>query len=175
MVARTPPEAIAQFASALRQTLACVTRVVPNVRGGYWPSAQPHELLLGPGAPVALRGTSRLRLTVRLRYRIVERPSRAGWVVEVAAYEYRLSDRDDREIMAYHWHPEGSSHVRTPHLHLGPGADVGLRALTTAHLPTGPIHLADVIDLAIESLGALPLRNDWRQVLDAARRAAGVP
>jgi len=94
----------------------------------------------------------------------IERP-RGLWEARTAAYEYRLSDGDDREILAYHWHPDGVSHVQSPHLHLGPGAEVGRVALTTAHLPTGWIGLDEVIRLAIEGLGTEPARRDWDRVL----------
>ena len=105
-----------------------------------------------------------------MRYLIVEATAGPGrWSVKTAAYEYRLSDRDDREILAYHWHPAGSSHVRVPHRHLGPGAEIGLQPLATAHLPTGTVSLAEVIGFAIDGLGARPLRGDWRRVLDEAQ------
>ena len=52
-----------------------------------------------------------------------------------------------------------------PHLHLGPAADIGRAALTTAHLPTGPVGLHQVLRLAIESFEVAPIRQDWDQVL----------
>jgi hypothetical protein len=87
------------------------------------------------------------------------------WDAQTAAYEYRLSDPDDRELLAYHWHPEGQSHVETPHLHLGPAAEVGRRPLLTAHLPTGLVRVDSVIRLAVESFAVAPIRPDWDRVL----------
>ena len=58
--------------------------------------------------------------------------------------------------MAYHRHPEGQSHVRTPHLHLGPGAEIGRTALLTAHLPTGAVAIQEAFKLAIETFQAEP-------------------
>jgi hypothetical protein len=40
-------------------------------------------------------------------------------------------------------------------------------ALGELHLPTGAIRLEDIVALAIEELGAEPLREDWRVVLGA--------
>lgn len=37
-----------------------------------------------------------------------------------------------------------------------------------AHLPTGPVPLADVLRLAVESFQVEPLRRDWERVLTAA-------
>jgi hypothetical protein len=94
-------------------------------------------------------------------------PSRTASEAE-DTYEYRLSDGDDREILAYHWHPDGASQVRTPHLHLGPAAEVGRRALTTAHLPTGRVGLGAMVRLAIEDFAVAPIRRDWNSVLSIA-------
>ena len=38
------------------------------------------------------------------------------WTVKVIAYAYTLLDADKREVLNYHWHPIGSSHVTTSHL-----------------------------------------------------------
>jgi hypothetical protein len=132
------------------------------------------DVVVGGGEPVRLRGPERIQLRVRLRVRVTQaNPPRGLWDATTAAYEYRLSDLDDREIVAYHWHPEGQSHVQTPHLHLGPGAEIGRRALLMAHLPTGPVHLAAVLRLAIKGFAAEPARRDWDRVLDAASPAGG--
>ena len=82
---------------------------------------------------------------------------------------YALYDVDGREVVAYHWHPEGRSGVTTPHLHLGTGASVGRRDLAGAHLPTGRILLEDVLRLGVAELGVRPLRRDWREILERAR------
>jgi len=119
---------------------------------------------------VRLRGPQRIRLRVRLRLQLVQAEELRGhWQAEAAAYEYRLSDHDDREILAYHWHPDGQSETRTPHLHLGAAAEIGHAALLTAHLPTGHVAAQDVLRLTIESFDAEPLRRDWLRVFEAAR------
>ncbi len=106
---------------------------------------------------------------MRLRLRVEQAdPPRGLWDARIAAYEYRLSDLDDREIVGYHWHPDGASHVQAPHLHLGPAAEIGLTTLTTAHLPTGQVALGGVLRLAIDSLAVPSLRRDWDRMLDAA-------
>jgi hypothetical protein len=101
-----------------------------------------------------------------MRVRLTQaEPPRGLWDAQTAAYELRLSDGDDREILAYHWHPDGQSHVQAPHLHLGPGAEIGRAALQSAHLPTGAVPVQDVLRLMIESFGAEPARRDWDSVL----------
>ncbi|MGE3913444.1 MAG: hypothetical protein AB7K36_29095, partial [Chloroflexota bacterium] len=115
---------------------------------------------------VRLQGPERIHLRVRLRLQLTQvEESRGYWDADLAAYEYRLSDPDDREILAYHWHPDGQSHVQTPHLHLGVAAAVGRVALLTAHLPTGQVSARDVVRLAVESFAVQPQRRDWAAIL----------
>ena len=129
---------------------------------------------LRSGEPVRLRGPERIRLRVRFRIRVTQAdPPRGLWDAQTAAYEYRLSDESAREILAYHWHPEGPSQVQTPHLHLGPAAEVGRAALLAAHLPTGPVAIQEVLRLAVESFGVEILRRDWDQVLRATQPTIG--
>jgi hypothetical protein len=162
----TPAEAVERFHRPLRRALSCVTRAVVDVKGGYYLSPEPHELVLGGGDPVRLRGPERIGLSVKMRYRVVEAPGRRSrYEVEIVAYQYSLTARDGKELVAYHWHPEGESHVTTPHVHLGPGAAIGHRGIAGAHLPTDHVALVEVIRLALEQPGVEPLRNDWRDVL----------
>ncbi len=72
-----------------------------------------------------------------------------------------LDNADGREIVAYHWHPDGRGHVRLPHLHLGAGAMVGRGERVKAHLLTGVVTPAVALLLAIESFGVPPRRADW--------------
>jgi hypothetical protein len=129
-----------------------------------------------PGGSVPLRSAYGLRLRVRLRTRVG--PAEVGdgpWRVRIVAYQYALLDREGREYLAYYWRPEGSSQVTEPHLHLGPAARFGAREIAAAHLPAGPVSLAAVVRLAVEELGARPLRADWSTVLDRAARSSAIP
>lgn len=97
---------------------------------------------------------------------------RASWTVGSLAYSYELLERDERRVIAYHWHPE------TPpafdHLHFGRQFahaslpdDIRARAtaLVRAHLPTQRISLQSVIRLAILELRVEPIRDDWQSIL----------
>lgn len=166
MAERTDTEALKRHLQPLSRVVSCVTDRILSVPEFRRRRTDLVDVLLDEGRPVRLRGPERIHRRVRMRVRLLQaEPPRGLWEANTAAYEYRLSDRDDREIVAYHWHPEGQSQVRAPHLHLGPGAEVGRAALLTAHLPTGRVPVRDVLRLAIESLGAEPVRRDWEQVL----------
>ena len=168
MAERTAPEAIEAYLAPRRRMVSVVTPVVlRQARRSQLPDDLV-DVILGNGEPVRLRGRERINLGVRMRVRLNQLgPPRGPWEAETAAYEYRMSDEDDREILVYHWHPDGQSHVTTPHLHLGPGTEVGRAALLTAHLPTGLVPIHAVLRLAIESLGTEPARRDWDPVLHA--------
>ena len=113
----------------------------------------------GVDRPAPLRGSARISLQVRLRYRLDQTDD--GWGVQIAAYQYALLDQREQEIVAYHWHPDGQSHVVTPHLHLGAGAMIGREELLAAHLPTGLIPLSFVVRVAVEAFRAEPSRRRW--------------
>jgi hypothetical protein len=61
----------------------------------------------------------------------------------------------------------GHSRVTEPHLHVQGEREIAGQPLGKLHLPTGEIRLEDIVALAIEELGAEPLREDWRAVLAA--------
>ncbi|MFN8637675.1 MAG: hypothetical protein U0893_27805 [Chloroflexota bacterium] len=106
---------------------------------------------------------------MRIRARLVPLDDREShWRAVITAYQYALLDREGREYLAYHWHPDGQSHMLEPHLHLGVAAQVGVPEIAAAHLPTGPIALAAVARLTLTDLGARPLRADWHGVLASA-------
>jgi hypothetical protein len=86
------------------------------------------------------------------------------------SYMYTLEDEDGHEIIGYHWHPEGESDFRRPHLHLGYGAEIGRVELedTKAHIPTGRVALEDFIELLIRAFRIEERRDDWGQILQAS-------
>jgi hypothetical protein len=54
---------------------------------------------------------------VRHFYRVVERPDSSGlWIVRTTGYDYALRQQDEREVIAFHWHPNTRSTTATPHL-----------------------------------------------------------
>jgi hypothetical protein len=95
------------------------------------------------------RGES-LSLKVLLDYMVVQDmtgPGSRAFRVEMLTYSYRLIDREENEVFAYHWHPDGLSPNREPHLHVssrpllyvgGRGRDAQHElAIDKAHFPTG--------------------------------------
>jgi hypothetical protein len=114
------------------------------------------------GRPILLQASAPLKLDVRLRctYEVVAAGGRQ-WELVVAGYVFTLRSTDDRELLAYHWHPE-PGFVSFPHLHVSGESSVSRRM----HLPTGgPVGLNELLRFLIEEYGVVPLRPDWRDVL----------
>lgn len=170
MPSRTPAQAVAEFVELLQQALSCVTNAVLDVRGGYFPSDEPHAATLNGGIAVRLHSDAQLGLLVTLYYRIVEDSGhQQPWVVRTAAYYFALTDADDNELVAYPWHPAARSAVTWLHLHLGTFSQPA--GLERVHLPTGRVALEQILRLAISELGVQPRRKDWATVLDRTQAA----
>lgn len=96
----------------------------------------------------------------------------------IASYAYALNDRSERELLAYHWHPDSkSSPIQTPHLHLSaslvvpnPGREATALPLDKLHLPTGLVSLTAIVRMLIDEFGVQPLTPRWRERLTEAER-----
>lgn len=170
MSGRSPREAVETSIHRLQTALSCVTKdVLRPSTGGYEDRSKVHSLLLKDGNPAPLRAVppaQRMRLGIKIQYRIVESEGPFPWRVRTAAYKYTIETDDGREVLAYHWHPASNSPVTFPHAHLG---SIVLKRDGVIdhkdHLPTGRVPLQQVVRLAIVDFGAKPLRSDWSDVL----------
>ena len=91
-------------------------------------------------------------------------------------YEYRLLDRDEKELLVYHWQP-GPDYLRPdlPHLHVSASLTAQTSAvdrqsidLDKIHLATGRVSLASVVRMLIAEFRVAPRRPDWTETLDRA-------
>ena len=163
----TPSAASRALRDTLQQALACVTLTV--LASGTVEDVQRLRAIsrLVPGD-----GASPITLTIQHWHRTVTdpaRPARERWHAATTGYVYALDDADGREIVSYHWHPHGRSHVSEPHLHLGAGAGALRHELTKAHLLTGAVTPVVILRLTIEAFSVRPHRADWPSVLDRAQ------
>ncbi len=157
----TPGAAARVLQDALQRLLSCVTAGVLTSRTD--------GLLTRTQATARLSRAAGGSITLDLRHFCAlvsdaSRPARERWTARTAGYFYALDDANGREIVGYHWHPTGHSHVTVPHVHLGAGAGALIPELTTAHLLTGRVAPTAVLLLAIERFGVAPRRSDWAEV-----------
>jgi len=123
-------------------------------------------------------GRADLKLSISFRYTVVNTATvdnRMSYRVAESAYIYRILDRGDREVFAYHWHPNGLSSIVYPHFHLSGVGPIALTvpesgsisdlSMSKAHFPTGHVTLQQVIRLLIEDFGVEPRTPGWREAL----------
>ncbi len=173
MDARTPHAAVAAFQADISLALSCVTQIVPQVE--RFGRAEILTATIAGGHPVSLKGAAALHFGMVLQYRLAQDSARRGWAVQLAAYEYKVLDEQERELLVYHWHPEWRSQATLAHLHLGSAllADSRRRRFAQRHLPTALVALEDVLWLLIEELSVQPIRDDWRERLTEIRGRVG--
>lgn len=165
----------------LRDAASCITRQ-RLIASEYRRSDRPGSVFFAPANSFARlrtkRGNPRLLLQVQSDYHILTSEIEAGsYQTVVSSYLYRILDLNEREILAFHWHPEGMSSVIRPHLHLTsqarpitnddparPGREPEQIALADMHIPTGPVPFEDVVRLLIEEFSVIPLRPDWDDI-----------
>ena len=163
--------ALREFRQTLQRAFACVTDgVLISKTDGLTASINMKPRLRRSGGQF---------VTFSVRHYIAltsdeSRPARERWVARTVNYFYSLDDAAGREIVAYHWHPVGRSHVDMPHLHIGAGAGRLVPELTTAHLHTGAVAPTAILWLLIESFGVAARRSDWAQILIGVEDDLGV-
>lgn len=92
------------------------------------------------------------------------RAPREQSLAHTAGYLYQRDAADGREILAYHWHPSGLSHERRPYLHPGAGLGAIRSEWQKAHLLTGAVSPAALLQVCITVLGVPPRRAGWPAV-----------
>jgi hypothetical protein len=167
-----PAHAVELYRAGAARAVSCLTRAHIDVGSGYAREDVPHALLMAAGDPVGLRGDHPLTLSIGEQYRITETPD-GGWEARTTAYFYAIGQQQAGDLLAYHWHPRGRGHVGHPHMHVSAHAQGDVGWIGKLHLPTGAIGLHDVLLLAIEELGATPIRPDWEAILRGPAGAQG--
>lgn len=170
MAGRSPKEAVTHFVGPIRSATGCFLGAGEVTVDSEDPETE-GVLTLNDAKPVALPrikgGTQRISVSISMRYRIVRdpTPTRGPWKVSTSAWIYGLYE-NDRQMLAFHWHPESNSRVVTPHLHVHTST-----LLRKRHVPTGRVLIEDVLALAVE-LGAAPRdAKAWARVTQRNRAA----
>jgi len=113
-------------------------------------------------------GRPDLLLDVTHQYTIVHvaDDQRKPYHVRSRRYLYEVFDLEGKELFLHHWHPEGVSTVRFPHVHAACAPPVSLprphaktrREIDVGrlHLPTSRVPLEDIVELLIWDPGIEP-------------------
>jgi hypothetical protein len=170
MAGNTPATAVTNFLDPIQKAVACVTTDV--IRPSGYKMGQVYVLTF-PTGPATLKGV-KIKLRLTHHFEVVEAKEdvdRGPFKVSSLGYDYAIEDGTGGEVLAYHWHPNQSSDITAPHLHLEPGAQVGNADVAKAHLPTGRVSIEDAIELVVRDFHAKPLKQKWAKILSESRQA----
>jgi hypothetical protein len=163
---KTPREAVKAYVDPLQKNIAIVLKGV--LRVSNYDRLDGVSVLTLPD-PAQLNGRPDLYL-FRQQYKVIKDPENGPFRVTTPYYSYAIETQDAQEIVGYHWHPDGISPVKFPHLHLGPGALIGLEDLNRrAHLPTGRIAFEDIVEFLVATFGVEPDRTLWQELVEKTR------
>lgn len=138
--------------------------------------------------PVSLQGQtggpSGLFLDVAHMFMITEvtpTGTKRQWRVTTRMYEYRLLDRDQTELLVYHWQPGADfGGPDYPHVHVSATLNARVDAITelpidlhALHIATGRVSLEAVVRMLIDEFHIKPRRVDWRELLDKSEAVFG--
>jgi hypothetical protein len=164
---KTSREAVKAYLDQLQKNVSIVCRGV--LRTNNYNALDKVSVLTLPD-PVPLNGRPDLYLSFIQQYEIVKDPKNGPFRITTRYYSYAVETQDAHEIVGYHWHPDGVSPVKFPHLHLGPAARIGMEELhRKAHLPTGRVAFEDVVELLIGTFGVEPDRGLWQEIVGKTR------
>lgn len=165
MAGRTPYDAVEAFRSPIAEALGCFGHVSLSPAPGDTPgdrktnryvegSVRTFGINAGRGMVLKSQGKP-ITLLLAIQVEIVAgREDVAGEWFKVSTRKWiHVLRRDDREMVAYHWHPDEPGDKTYPHLHLD--------GKSSPHYPTGRVLIEDLLMLAVE-MGAEPVdRARW--------------
>jgi len=136
MPGRTPADAVAAFLEPFREGIKLLdghARITATGRHGYRKGARYSWSLNGEGG-MHLRqtGTFYASMTFEVVDSVPDEHDdehQGPFRCSTRSYSYKLSTPRGADLWRMHWHPDGRSPAKGPHLHLPPDLD--------RHLPTG--------------------------------------
>jgi hypothetical protein len=110
-----------------------------------------------------------LTLDLGIKYEILHIPhdrDRGPYKVSTRGYMHALQTIDGAEVIAFHWHPIGTSDVKDTHMHMGstqlnPAGVISKKH----HIPAPRMSVEAVVRFCIEQVGVEPLRDKWSSIL----------
>jgi hypothetical protein len=173
LAGKTPAAAREAYLGPLQKALACISHAV-FIHNAFEASlGEEYFITLPGGDPVRLacsRG-GHYRIRVEQRFHIIHMPGDrqlGPYKIRTRKYEYSLDDDDEREIVAFHWHPREQG-FDEPHLHVSAGAGALLENFHRAYLPTGRITFEDFVRFTIRDFSVTALNTGYRKLLDASK------
>ena len=184
--ASAPSDAAGSLIEALNAVTVCVTEERLYARPQRFEPGLVFGVAFGRGAlPVRLRakagGQSGLELDVLHSFVIqADQAAQAPrWRATTVAYEYRILDSRETELLVHHWQPGAIARGPDfPHVHVSAALSAQVSATATRrlaldkrHIPTGLVSLADVVRMLIAEFGIAYRHRNWAARLTRAEAA----
>jgi hypothetical protein len=177
-----PRDAAQAFRRDLALVVGCVTREPLVFSQSPYAVGNTHSISFAQEAVASLRradGSGRLKLGFRLQYRIIEEAeveSKNRWRARTVAYEYRILDATDQELLAFHWQPGPAFFGPDfPHLHIAArlsakflASETQIIEMSRFHVPTGMIAIGFVVRLLVTEFQVVPTVERWEEILHDA-------
>jgi hypothetical protein len=162
-VAKSPREAVDNFAGYFKETLSCISAGFVTV---FQESANVFKITCDPPVKMSKRSGGNLFLIATQSLRPVKK-SDGHFKVTTQEYSYRLvaeSSIASADVVSYHWHPHDSD-LRTPHLHI--------TEVPRVHFPTSRVALEDFVMMLMRYYDIRPRLNysEWNEILEKNKAA----
>lgn len=152
MPGRNPQQAVDAFLQPLRDALRLldgVAKILVSPKDGYR-VGQRYSWQLNGADGVDLGAVG--RFIASMEFEIIDTDPAGNeyghpYRVTTRSYHYKLRGRDGDDQWRMHWHPDGRSRVKVPHLHRPPDLK--------QHWPTGRLTLENAVAWCIESGAAV--------------------
>jgi hypothetical protein len=166
----SPGEAVDNFLEPVKDAIQCVGDGVLVYRD-HPGLGQLEAATLNGGEGMGIRSAifGRLRLEVNFQYVLLESDDERGpYRCSTRGYIFSISDREDHELVSFHWHPLSVSPDLGPHMHIGTTV---LPQTGTLHVATPRVTVEDVIEHLADSFAVdMPLpEGEWRPRIERSR------
>lgn len=119
----SPQEAVTAFLEPLRAALSVLdgAGVIAVTRRGSWAKGRTYSWVLNAGRGMKLGDVGTLHAS--MQFQVIDTDPATNDLgkclrVTTLGYNYRLERSDGGDLWRMHWHPDGVSDVREPHLHV---------------------------------------------------------
>ncbi len=168
MPGKTARQGVKAYIDPLQKNVSIVSKGV--LRASEYDNIDRPGVLTLPD-PVPLNGRTDLFLSFTQQYKIIRDPNHGLYRVTTRYYAYKVEGSGGGEIFGYHWHPEGPSPIKIPHLHLGQAVQLGVGLSRKNHFPTGRIAFEELVEFLITEFGVKPNRKLWQELVARTKSA----
>ncbi len=166
MPGKNPAEAVREYIQPLQRSLSCLSKHVLRP-SGYDPDLL-HVVTLSETSAAVLTGSNELlHFSFLQQFSVVRSRTSSTYHIRTRSYFYSLEDRNNQEIIAFHWHPEETEDITFPHLHICAAAGHRIRQeILDIHFRTDRLAFEEFCQLMIAEFAVIPEREEFSAILN---------